>query len=145
MERHHQKLSTILQRIALQPVIRTAHCVDSQTRAEQGSSLPIHHMRMSLSKRPTHLYELWHEYEFGLSGNKPAKNFTSAERGANRLAYSRRKAFWDLIAELVRSGYTSDVTIERVRVAYGDQLSLTATLNAIRVDRAADGHPPLRE
>ena len=56
-----------------------------------------------LSKRPKTLFDLWNEYEIGLTDHKPAKDYTSAERGANKFAYSRKKVFWDLIVKLVHA------------------------------------------
>ncbi|KAI9982251.1 hypothetical protein PInf_008150 [Phytophthora infestans] len=44
---------------------------------------------------------------------KAAKDFTAAERGANKFAYSRRKVFWDVVSSLVRSGFTSDTAIDK--------------------------------
>jgi hypothetical protein len=32
-------------------------------------------------KIPKTLHDLWNEYHFGIGGLKPAKDFTSAERG----------------------------------------------------------------
>ncbi|KAG6617101.1 uncharacterized protein IUM83_04870 [Phytophthora cinnamomi] len=97
-----------------------------------------------LAKRPRDLFQLWHEYEFGLNGTKPAKEFTRAERGANKFAYSRRKAFWDSVAYLVRAGLTSDVAIDRIYAAYGRQRPVTAILTALRRDKKNGGHPALR-
>ncbi|ETP04478.1 hypothetical protein F441_18743 [Phytophthora nicotianae CJ01A1] len=97
-----------------------------------------------LSKRPKDLYELWGEYEFGLNGLKPAKEFTAAERGANKFAYSRRKVFWDVVSAFVRTGFTSDVAIDKIYAAYGRQLSVTRILTALRTDKHQGGHPSLR-
>ncbi|EEY64813.1 uncharacterized protein PITG_15602 [Phytophthora infestans T30-4] len=97
-----------------------------------------------LAVRPKDLYELWEEYQFGLSGLKPAKDFTAADRGANKFAYSRRKVFWDAVATFVRSGFTSDVAIDRNYAAYGRQLSVTRILAALRNDKHQGGHPSLR-
>ena len=47
----------------------------------------------SLSKCPRTLYALWNEYEFGLNGQKAAKNFTSREQGKNRLHTAEEKYF----------------------------------------------------
>ncbi|KAG6946786.1 hypothetical protein JG688_00015842 [Phytophthora aleatoria] len=47
---------------------------------------PVRIFVARLSKRPKDLLELWHEYQFGCSGLKPAKEFTLFERGANKFA-----------------------------------------------------------
>ncbi|KAI9982149.1 hypothetical protein PInf_008053 [Phytophthora infestans] len=49
---------------------------------------------------------------------KAAKDFTAAERGANKFAHSRRKVFWDVVSSLVRSGFTSDTAIDKVYSVY---------------------------
>ncbi|KAG2786672.1 hypothetical protein PC129_g11095 [Phytophthora cactorum] len=97
-----------------------------------------------LSKRPKDLIELWHEYQFGCSGIKPAKEFTPVERGASKFAYSRTKVFWDVITQLVRSGYTSDAAIDKVYQVYDRQLSVSSILVSLRADRRRGGHPSLR-
>jgi len=35
----------------------------------------------SLSPLPRTLHALWHEFEFGIGGRKPARDFTASERG----------------------------------------------------------------
>ncbi|ETN00948.1 hypothetical protein PPTG_17274 [Phytophthora nicotianae INRA-310] len=91
-----------------------------------------------------HLYELWGEYEFGLNGVKAAREYTAAERGANKFAYSRRKMFWDVVATMVRAGYSSDVAVDRIYAIYGRQLPVTSILLALRRDKQQGGHPSLR-
>lgn len=60
--------------------------------------------------KPRDLYQLWQEYEFGIGGRKPARQFTSVERGAVKFTYSRRKiTTWDAIDRMVRSGVTAQV------------------------------------
>ncbi|KUF81643.1 hypothetical protein AM588_10000277 [Phytophthora nicotianae] len=145
-QRENQKILAVIRRIALQPVVRTIHPLSSANGGgdgveEEGSVvLP----RAMLSKRPKDLYELWGEYEFGLNGLKPAKEFTAAERGANKFAYSRRKVFWDVVSAFVRTGFTSDVAIDKIYAAYGRQLSVTRILAALRTDKHQGGHPSLR-
>jgi hypothetical protein len=90
------------------------------------------------------LHLLWHEYEFGLSGRKPAKNFNAQERGWNKYSYHRRKVVWDKIAELVQAGYTLDAAIGRIHAAYGAGATVTTIINQMRHDRQHGGHPDLR-
>ena len=49
----------------------------------------------------------------GLNGKKAAKDYLSVERGANKVNYSRRKAFWDTVLKLMQRGHTSDSAIDR--------------------------------
>lgn len=90
------------------------------------------------------MYALWHEYEFGLGGSKPAKSFTASERGANKFSFSRRKIFWDLVSEMVRKGYTSDAAIDKIYLVYGRSLSVSKILLKLRADRPTGGHPDLK-
>ncbi|OWZ22772.1 hypothetical protein PHMEG_0002469, partial [Phytophthora megakarya] len=135
MQRGQQKMLSVLRRIAIQPIQRPTELQDETVRPRT----------VTLSKRPKDLYELWHEFEFGLNGAKAAKLFTAAERGGNKFAYSRRKTFWDVVVYLVRAGFTSDVAIDKVYAAYGRQHSVTSILLQMRSDRRTGGHPELRE
>jgi hypothetical protein len=51
-----------------------------------GAPVGVHPFQygVKLSKCPRNLYALWEEYKFGLNGQKPAKKFTSRERGSVR-------------------------------------------------------------
>jgi hypothetical protein len=140
-QRTTQQFGTVnanLQRIALQPVQRPRAAIPNnagQAPAVGGATL---------SPNPRTLHLLWHEYEFGLSGRKPAKNFNAQERGQNKYSYHRRKVVWDKIAELVRAGYTSDAAIGRIHAAYGAGATVTTIINQMRHDRQHGGHPELR-
>ncbi|KAG9411162.1 hypothetical protein AC1031_016810 [Aphanomyces cochlioides] len=126
-QRDLDRFSAILHRHTMRPVATVSMRLsqdDEQcetTSTARKASAPV-----QLSKRPKDLFDLWHEYEFGCGGRKPAKNFTAAERGANKFAFSRQKVFWDTVAGLVRAGYTSDVAIDKVYNAYGRQLSTSS-------------------
>lgn len=88
----------------------------------------------TLSKCPRTLYALWNEYEFGLNGQKAAKNFTSQEWGRNRFTYSRRKVFWDKAIELVKAGHTSFTAIDLISSVYRN-CSVTQTINTMMKDK----------
>lgn len=92
---------------------------------------------VKLSKRPPNLNVLWDEYEFGLGGKKRARDYTSAERGANKCQYCRRKKFWDLVDLLIRRGSDSDTAIDRIYEVYGRGASVTDVLNAMGQDSVA--------
>lgn len=89
---------------------------------------------VKLSKTPRDLYILWKEYEFGLDGQKPAKDYTSAERGANKFIYCRRKKLWNLVELMIRRGATCDAAIDRIYTVYGRYMSVTNILNALAED-----------
>ena len=127
-----------VKRIALQPVVRRA-------KASTNSTKPVHGPVVRLSKCPRNLYILWQEYEFGFGGRKPAREFTSEERGANKFAYSRRKVFWELVDKLTRRGYTSDVAIDKIYSVYGRNLPVSTILLKLRQDRRRGGNPAILE
>ena len=88
-----------------------------------------------LFKGIKNLYDLWHEYKFGLAGNKAAKHFTSRERGKCRFMYSRRKVFWDMIQKMINAGHTSDSAVDKVYLVYGRSLAFTYILKKVVADR----------
>lgn len=51
---------------------------------------------------------LWDEYEYGVGGNKAAREFTPAERGKVKFKYSRRKIVWDVINNMCNRNISSD-------------------------------------
>jgi hypothetical protein len=88
---------------------------------------------------------LWHEYEFGIGGRKPAKYFTSAERGKVKHAYTRRKLIWDTISTLVRAGHSVSGAIAMIYDVYGASTSVTNITLLMRRDKQkSGGHPRLR-
>ena len=86
---------------------------------------------VKLSKRPPDLHVLWREYEFGLKdGQKPAREYTSIERGANKASYCCRKKFWDLVDLLIGRGSDSDTAIDRIYGVYGKSSTVTKILTS---------------
>ena len=69
---------------------------------------------VKLDKNPRTLFDLWQEYEFGISGTKPAKEFTRAERGENKSLYCCRNVFWQLMVQMIPAGHTI-VTLQLTR------------------------------
>lgn len=89
-----------------------------------------------LGKCPKTLNDLWHEYIFGLTGNKPAKDFTRAERGKVRFTYARRLVFWERCSEMIRMGYRTERAIDKIYTAYANcGSSVTKILNTMMQDR----------
>jgi hypothetical protein len=84
---------------------------------------------------------------FGLTGLKPAKDFTRAERGKVRYTYARRLVFWQKTSEMVRMGYTAERAIDRIYIAYANcGSSVTKIINAMMKDRKDKiVHPGLSE
>ena len=96
-----------------------------------------------LYKHPKTLFDEWKEYQFGLNGEKPAKEFTVEERGKNKSMYCRRKVLWDVIRSMVRAGHTSHAAIDKVYLVYGRGTSVTKILLMMVRDRKEGGHPSL--
>ena len=113
------------------------------------AALPHHTAQAApanLTQQPRTLYILWQEWELGIGGRKAARSFTAEERGRVKHTFTRRKAAWDAISNLVRSGLTADRAIDRLYDHYGRDSTTTQIINRIRKDRAQYGglHPNLR-
>ena len=85
--------------------------------------------------RPKCLHTLWVEYTHGIGGNKPAKDFTSGEKGKCKQKYYRRKVFWDIVSTLVNAGYGAPAAVDKVYHQYGRDSSVTHVLNCLLDDR----------
>ena len=112
-----------IERIAVQPIIRQTNTQFDPVR------------KAILIKCPKDLYMLYHEYEFGYGGNKPAKEFSRNERGTCRYTYSLRKIFWDKIDDMIRRGYTSDSAIDHIYQKLGKKHSVSKILRLMRYHR----------
>ena len=102
------------------------------------------HRIATLSKCPKTLHALWSEYEFGVGGKKPAKDFSPQERGRFKNIYSRRKLLWDKVAEMVRSGYDCYGACNKIYQVYGADRTVTQIIKLLRRDKPNGGHPSLR-
>jgi len=111
MDRRLRILEANTSRIAIQPVVRTVYGGGNGGSEARPPAATL--------GKPRDLYQLWNEYEFGLGGRKPARQFTAVERGAVKCSYSRRKIVWDAIDRMVRSGATAQVAIDRIYGVYG--------------------------
>ena len=129
--RQLQALNANIKRIGLSPArpIRRTEGISTQS--------------ASLSPHPRTLYELWDEYVIGIGGRKPAREFTSRDRGKLKYKYYRRKKLWDLVSALTRSGLTHHVAIDRIYQVYGRQNSVTTIIAAIKRDGKTNFIPPL--
>ena len=93
--------------------------------------------RGTLCLSPIFLYTLWLEFEQGVGGRKPAKLFTPTERGRCKHKYCFRKPFWELVVQMIQSGYTSHTAIDKIYDAYGQFGSVTKMLREIKSNRGA--------
>jgi hypothetical protein len=101
-----------------------------------GGAVGIHPVEygVSLSACPRNLYVLWEEYEFGLNGQKPAKRFTSRERGIVRYKYTQRKIVWDKITMMIRQGHTYLTANDELYWIYGAGTLVTDIINLMRTE-----------
>ena len=91
---------------------------------------------VKLMKNPNDLFTVWKEWEFGMNGMKPAKDFTRAERGKVRFTYARRLVFWERCSEMIRMGYTEERAIDKIYTAYANcGSSVTKIINTMMQDR----------
>ena len=89
----------------------------------------------TLSSRPKTLHNLWHEYQNGMSGKKPAREFSDSERGKVKSVYSYRLKFWEKCDEMMRSGLTADIACDKIYEAYGVGTSVTKILDGMKRDK----------
>ena len=126
---HRRFMSTIntnVRRIVVRPVV--------QGRINDTLASGASRVRVKLSKSPRDLWTLWMEYESGLNGQKPARDFTAAERGANKFTYSHRKVVWDAVEKLMKRGNAAEVAIDRILAVYGRDKSVTNVINRMKKD-----------
>ena len=83
---------------------------------------------------------LWDEYQNGVGGRKPAREFTREERGRCKAVYSQRKPFWECMERQIDRGTTKTVALNRVMQVYEHHGSVTKKLIAIRKDEKRGGH-----
>ena len=65
----------------------------------------------------------------------PAKLFNHTEKGRDKYRYSKRLVFWEKIAEMIRSGWTSTDAINKVINHYVTNLSITKIMLTMQKDR----------
>ena len=113
--------------------------VDSATNRGNTRRAPPQY-QSTLMKNPKSLYVLWQEYEFGIGGRKPARQFSSKERGGVKFCYSLRNHYWKLVDKMILRGYTHTAAIDKIYSVYGSKLSTTKILQKIRSDSKTGGH-----
>jgi hypothetical protein len=89
------------------------------------------------------LHLLWLEYECGIGGRKPARQFTTHERGRVKFKYRRRMVVWDTINYMVQAGFTAQVAVDKIYEVSG-QITVTQIIDQMRCDAIGGGHPELR-
>jgi hypothetical protein len=97
-----------------------------------------------LVKQPRCLYELWQEYQFGIGNNKPAKNFTSAERNNRdnglKQKYHYRSKVWKVQSYMVNAGWNVEAMNAEITRVYNTSF-VTAIIKGITADEKNPQHP----
>jgi hypothetical protein len=150
MERGFHIVNGNVRRVALQPVARsraavvaaadvtaatTAAVVGDNERALLSPALAVMTSPATLMANPKSLYDVWNEYRNGVGGRKPARLFSEAEQGQVKFKYSRRKAIWDVVRNMVSLGHTANWAIDLIYEVYGPQTSVTDIINQLRKDK----------
>ena len=142
--RQFSNIHRAIKRIALQPVLRPARSRTGSSISDQSTNVNGgRECHARLYRGVKNLWDLWQEYEYGLGGNKPARDFTRQERGHVKFVYSRRKVFWEVMCKLVRAGHTSDSAIDLIYDIYGQNRGVTEILRRLAIDRRNGEHTRL--
>ena len=89
------------------------------------------------------LHVLWNEYESGIGGNKPAREFTAQERGKVKFTYCRRKIVCDVIDNMCNRGISSDAAIDIIKdECGGSKTTVSAVISKLKKFRI-DGNARL--
>ena len=101
--------------VNLQKIVALQLARRSETNEESvGHIITGRVQKIPLINCPQTLGILWLEYEFGIGGNKPAKQFSAQERGMVKFTYSLQKPFWLLVERLIRHKYTNATAIAKI-------------------------------
>ena len=153
--RNHTVLNRNINRIATEPARRVAG--GGQAVAGGGQAAAANNQQPAaaappvvnnyggggtLSPTPRTLYDLWVEYQTGIGGRKPARDFTAQERGLDKYRYYRRKHVWDIVVNLVNAGVQARVAIDRIYNHYGANRSVTKIIRDIMRDKRSAGGLP---
>jgi hypothetical protein len=135
LERRLANVERNTRRIAAQPAFRTVGATGNQDNVAPGNANRNHiPYGSTLSPTPRTINLLWLEYETGIGGRKPARDFSREERGRVKHKYHRRKVVWDCISQLIRAGLTADIACDRIYQVYGVSTPVTTIINNMKRD-----------
>jgi hypothetical protein len=90
------------------------------------------------------LFEVWQEYQFGIGNNKPAKDFTSAERNNRgnglKQKYHYRNKVWKLQSYMLHAGWTVEGMNAEISRVYNSS-HITAIIKGITADGKNQQNP----
>ena len=149
-----RKIDRLQKRMAAVPAVRAtrkgtekvtiAQDEDNDDDTVGRNTRTIHVPQDLLSPCPKDLFTLWKEYEFGLGNRKPARLFTTEERGKVSSIFSKRNKVWKLIQDLInKRSEPSNIIIDAIYATYGYE-SVTNIIKKIQRDEKTGGHPNLR-
>ena len=99
----------------------------------------------SLSPTPRMLYILWAEWTTGIGGKKTTSLFTVEERGHGNFWFCGRNVLWTAIINLVWTGLSANVVIDRIYQVYGANSTVTQLIDQFRLDKNNNNlHPLIR-
>ena len=98
----------------------------------------------TLYPHPRTIEAMWDEYQNGIGGRKPARDFSRRERGSCKFKFARRKLIWDAVERLLDMGNDLSTACNKIRRVFGD-VSMTRLINLIWQDKnSAVPNPDLR-
>ena len=120
VERRMKRIEQMVRAIAMAPAVRyrgTGTAGIGGTLAPPARvGEPVPSRPAVLGACPRTLSGLWDEYQNGVGGRKPAREFTRSERGQTnvKFKYSRRLIVWKCIERLVDKGNTLSTAFTRI-------------------------------
>ena len=96
-----------------------------------------------LMKHPRMLVALWNEWQNGVAGSKPAREFPRQEKGRVKFKYSNRLIVWKCIERLLDRGNNLSTAFSKIRRVYGG-VTITVLIKKMRRDKRNGGHASLR-
>lgn len=110
--------------------------------AVQRFARPVDSRPAKLAPNVKGLGELWQEWEHGIAGSKPAKEWTKNETAGNS-SYSRRLPVWLLLERLIVSKKKLPAEAFRLlELFYGERTSITKMGVLIRKQELNGSMPP---
>jgi len=107
----------------VQPAAMIAEALQAAIQAAAGGTVNEPNaatLGASLSPLPRTIHALWHEYEFGIGGRKPACDFTPSKQGGkNKFTYYCHRVVWDAIYTLVHAGWMANAACDHIYEIYG--------------------------
>jgi len=123
--RNETATAVVPQPVILQVAVAGVAAVNVAVNANNANLSPP----ASLSPLPRTLHALWHEFEFGIGGQKPARDFMASEQGGkNKHSYYHQRVVWDAVDALVCGGWSANAACDQIYNIYGRKQSVTCII-----------------